>query len=290
MKKKIIGVITARMKSNRLPGKVMRDLAGKSVFEHHVERLRSVSGVDGMFLASSSERTANESLIREAERLNVPYYEGAIEDVLERHEKIMNKTGADAILRMTCDMPLFDIETLEDYVKAFHDYSPDYIYPGNFNLLSGTMTELISAKAITKSHKYYRGPAITKYIIENPDEFKMHGVTVRNDICRNDVRLDLDFPEDLELIGTIYKELYDGRPIRLEDVYRFLDDNPSLIQINRNRVHNEAFAYGQCLLYKPLFQVTRCGDGFVILDEMAQSIEYDRFLEELERMFGPRAS
>jgi len=36
--------------------------------------------------------------------------------------------------------------------------------------------------------------------------------------------------------------------------------------------------------------VTRCGDGFVILDEMAQSIEYDRFLEELERMFGPRAS
>ena len=37
--RKVIGVITARMASTRLPGKVLRKMAGKSVFAHHVERM-----------------------------------------------------------------------------------------------------------------------------------------------------------------------------------------------------------------------------------------------------------
>ena len=285
MQKKVVGVITARMKSTRLTGKVMKDLSGKSVFAHHVERLRSVRGLDAIYLATSSERNSNEPLIREAQRLGIPYYEGANEDVLERHEKIVEMTNADAVIRVTCDMPLFDNKTLETYIETFHAYNPDYIYPGNFNLLSGTMCELFSVKAIRRSHMNYRGPAIAKYILENPDKFRMYGVEVRNDICRTDVRLDLDFSEDFELMQKIYNELYNDLPIRLEDVYRYLDDNPSLILINRWRAHNEASAYNQRLLYNPLFQVIRSGDGYVILDKRAQIIEYEKFLEELSQMF-----
>jgi len=285
LRESIIGVITARMDSKRLPGKIMKDLAGKSVFAHHVERLRNVKSLDGIFLATSFEREANAPLIEEAKRLGVPYYEGEKEDVLERHEKIIDITGAAALLRVTCDMPLFDIPTLNKYIEEFHNSQPDYIYPGNFNLLSGTMCELLSAKAIQMSHQEYKGPAIAKYIIENANKFKMVGVMVRNDICRTDIRLDLDYPEDYELIKRIYEELYKDGPIPLEDVYKFLDDNPGLILLNKFRVHNEVASYTHNLLYnKPIYQVVKSGERIEILNETGQFIEYKQFLKEMEKL------
>ncbi len=284
-KYKVIGVITARMSSRRLPGKVMKPLCGKSVFAHHLERLRSISELDGVYLVTSLE-LENMPLIAEAKRLDVPYYEGEKEDVLERHEKIVRISAASAIIRITCDMPLFDIPTVSAYIEAYNEYQPDYIYPANFNLLNGTMCELVSAGAIIKAHKFYKGPAITKYIIEHPGEFKMKGVAVRNDICRTDVRLDLDFPEDYELINKIYEKLYRGKPIALEDAYGFLDDNPSLILINKFRAHNEAASYVQRLLYKPVFQVIKSGEQYEIINELGQQVNYSDFTDKLKSLFA----
>ena len=252
MREKVIGVITARMSSQRLPGKAMKDIAGKSAFAHHVERLSSVELLDGIYLATSSDGVKNLPLIEEAERLGVPYYEGEKEDVLERHERIIGMTGAAAVIRVTCDMPLFDIPTLTQYIQEFHDSRPHYIYPANCNLLLGTMCELISSEAIQRSHRFYRGPALAQYIVENPAEFEMREVMIRNDICRTDVRLDLDYPEDLELIRRIYEALYKDKPIPLEEVYEFLDSNPELISINKFRVHTEGNYYAHRLLYGPL--------------------------------------
>ena len=275
------------MASERLPGKVMEYLAGKSVFAHHVERLREVGSLDGIYLATSHDPGVNTPLIQEAQRLGVSYYEGERNDVLERHVKIVDTTGASAVIRVTCDMPLFDILTIDAYIQLFHYSQPDYIFPANFNLLSGTMCELISSSAIRKSHSYYKGPAINKYIIENPGEFNIKGVTVRNDICRTDVRLDLDFPEDLELIRKIYEEMYNGQPIPLEEVYKFLDDNPSFILINKFRAHNEAASYVQSLLYKkPIYQLVKSGERIEILNELGQFVEYEQFLTEIESLFN----
>jgi spore coat polysaccharide biosynthesis protein SpsF len=273
------------MKSTRLPGKVMKLLAGKSVFAHHVERLQCVKGLSEIYLATSSEHEINKQLIDEAENLGIPVYEGANEDVLERHEKIIELTRADAVIRITCDMPLLDITTIEQYIEAFSEFRPDYIYPGNFNLLSGTMCELFSAFAIKESHKHHRGPAIAKYIVENQSEFTLHPIDIRHDVCRSDVRLDLDYPEDFELMEVIYNNLYKGQPIALEEAYRFLDDNPSYILINQWRNHNEVISYVHNRLYKPLYQVSRSGDGYVILDEKAQPIELESFLEKVKELF-----
>ena len=286
---KIIGVITARMASERLPGKVMKDLVGKSVFAHHVERLRNVTLLDGIYLATSHDPGINDPLIQEANDLEVPYYEGEKNDVLERHVKIVETTGATAVIRVTCDMPLFDIPTLDAYIQLFRNTQPDYIYPANFNLLSGTMCELISASAIKKSYCNYKGPAISKYIIENKEEFDIKGVMIRNDICRTDVRLDLDFSEDLELIRQIYDKLYKGQPIPLEEVYKFLDDNPGLILINKFRAHNEAASYTHSLLYnKPIYQIVKAGERVEVLNKLGQFVEYKQFLKEIEILFNSR--
>ena len=50
---KNVAIINARMTSSRLPGKVLKDLKGKSVFFHHVERMKKSNRVEKIYLATS---------------------------------------------------------------------------------------------------------------------------------------------------------------------------------------------------------------------------------------------
>lgn len=94
--KKVIGVITARMASTRLPGKVLLKMAGKSIFAHHVERMQAVKGLDGVFLATSTD-PKNQALIAEAESLGCGWFAGAEQDIVNRHVKLCEREGADAL-------------------------------------------------------------------------------------------------------------------------------------------------------------------------------------------------
>ena len=116
--RKVIGVITARMASTRLPGKVLQMMAGKSVFAHHVERMKNVKGLDGVFLATSKD-PLNKQLIEEAERFDCGWYTGAEQDIVDRHIKLCEREGADAFIRVTCDSPIFDIESTSRFVSEF---------------------------------------------------------------------------------------------------------------------------------------------------------------------------
>src|SRR3990170_1594263 len=125
--KKVIGVITARMASTRLPGKVLKKMAGKSIFGHHVERMKNVKGLDDVFLATSVD-PKNKELIEEAEKLGCGWYAGAEQDIVDRHIKLCEREKADAVIRVTCDSPIFDIVSASRFVEEFRKEFRDYIY------------------------------------------------------------------------------------------------------------------------------------------------------------------
>ena len=53
MKKKTFAIIQARMGSTRLPGKVLRELCGKPMLHHIVQRIKQVASIDTIMLATS---------------------------------------------------------------------------------------------------------------------------------------------------------------------------------------------------------------------------------------------
>ena len=62
----------------------------------------------------------------------------------------------------------------------------------------------------------------------------MHDLPAEKEIARQELRLTVDTQEDYELMTKIYDSLYkDGEIIALEDVIRFLDANPDLLNINK---------------------------------------------------------
>lgn len=281
---KVIGVITARMSSRRLPGKVMKEIAGKSVFAHHVERMRNVKGLDGIFLATSTD-PLNRELIEEAERLGCGWYAGAEEDVVERHIKLCEREAADAVIRVPCDSPLFDIESASVFVEEFKKEYWDYIYVSNMTMIQGTVRELVSYNALLKVHKHYKGPAITIYIAENMDEFKTLGIEVDIELCRPEYRLTLDDAIDLEMISQIYEALYKGEPLALRDVYVWLDDNPQIAQINKHVAVSEISQYNANLIDKPLYSIVASRGKYIILDKQKQIIEPEEFFRKLLDLF-----
>ena len=281
--KSVIGVITARMASTRLPGKVIKPLVGKSIFAHHVERMKAVRGLKKVCLATSVD-PKNKELIKEAECLGCSWYAGPEEDIVERHVKLCEQENADAVIRVTCDCPLFDIDISSKFVELFNKQYYDFISCGNMPMMQGTLTELISFKALTKVHESYRGPAISLPIRENLDAFSTITTDIKSDLVRPEYRLTVDEPADYALMEHIYNELYEGHPIPLSNVYTWLDDNPEIAKINQHVSIKGVNRYAANLMEKPLYSIVKSGGKYVILDEKKQIISAGQFLADIQKM------
>lgn len=281
---KIIGVITARMASTRLPGKVLQKMAGKSVFAHHVERMKNVNGLDGVFLATSAD-PKNKELIEEAERLGCGWYAGAEQDIVDRHIKLCERENADAVIRVTCDSPIFDIESASRFVEEFKKEYRDYIYVSNMTMIQGTLSELISYNALMEIHKHYRGAAVSMHIKENMAKFKTLGIEIDIDLCRPEYRLTIDEAVDIEMIRKIYEALYNGKPLNLREVYTWLDDNPQVAKMNMHVGIKGCEQQSANLMEKPLYSIVASGRKHVILDEQKRKIEPSDFIKRFKELF-----
>lgn len=282
--RKVIGVITARMASTRLPGKVLKEIADKTNFAHHVERMSHVKGLDGIFLATSND-PLNESLIEEAERLRCGWYAGSEQDVVERHVVLCEREGADAVIRVTCDCPIFNIESTSRFVEEFQKEFFDYIYVSNMSMINGTLSELISYKALFETHKHYKGPGVSMFVRENINKFKTLGIEIENDLCRPEYRLTVDEPADLDLIRNIYSSLYKGEPLDLREVYVWLDDNPEIGKINQHVGLKAINIYGANLMENPIYSIVPSGKGYVILDKNKRNVEPSEFINIVQQLF-----
>lgn len=282
--RKVIGVITARIASTRLPGKVLQMMAGKSVFAHHVERMKNIKGINGVFLATSKD-PLNKQLIEEAERLDCGWYTGAEQDIVDRHIKLCEREGADAVIRVTCDSPIFDIESASRFVDEFKKKHQDFIYVSNMTMIQGTLSELISYNALLEIHKHYRGAAVSMHIKENMEEFDVSGIEIDTDLCRPEYRLTIDEAIDIEMIRHVYDSLYKGCPLELHDVYTWLDDNPEIAKMNMHVGIKGCEQQSANLTETPLYSIVQSGKKCVILDDMKRMVNPAIFLERFLDLF-----
>src|SRR5256885_11107533 len=117
---KITATIQARMGSTRLPGKVLMTVGTEPVLARVVHRLRRAALIDGIIVATS-DRPADDAIVRECNRLQVACFRGSENDVLDRYWQAAQWCGAEAIVRITSDCPLIDAELVDETIQAFLD-------------------------------------------------------------------------------------------------------------------------------------------------------------------------
>lgn len=234
---KIAAIIQARMASTRLPEKVLKDIAGKPMLWHIINRLKFSKKIDEIILAIPNSKESDK-LEKFSEDNKVNYFRGSEEDVLSRYYETAKKFKVDVIIRITADCPLIDPEIIDKVIEKHLESGADY----TSNLLKRTFPkgldiEVFSFSALEKSFEETKKRAdrehVTLYIREQPRKFKR--VNIENDKDISFMRWTVDEKEDLEFVREIYKRLYRGGRIFLtKEIVELLEKEPKLLEINKN--------------------------------------------------------
>ena len=229
----VIAIVQARMQSSRLPGKILADLKGKPLIAHIIERLKATDGVDRVVLAVPESEAAY--LAPVAEEAGADLHPGSYNDVLGRFYSAARNFPSAYHVRATGDNPLIDTLMLARCIKECKSGHWDIV--GCRNMPLGTSTEVFPASLLDHLRCFgrlsYHREHVTTYVYEHENEFRVRRLTPPRKLQAPEYRLTVDTPEDLSLMRTIYNSLYQAnRVIALEEVIRFLQQNPQIAGIN----------------------------------------------------------
>ncbi len=242
---KAIAIMQTRMGSTRLPGKVLMDIAGRTMLARCVERTRLVPGIREVVVATTVD-PRDAPVVKEAARLGAPVFRGSEQDVLDRYYRAAEAFKADPVVRVTSDSPLLDPEVGGLVLKAYREEDPDYAsnsvqrtFPLGLNLEAIRPAAL--ARAWREARKTYERVHVTPYIYQHPELFRL--VHVRGERDLSDHRWTVDSPEDLAFVRAVYERLgADGR-FGWREVLDLVNHEPQIREINR-RVRQKALDEG----------------------------------------------
>jgi len=235
-------IVQARMQSTRLPKKVLMRVLDTPLLNFLIERLRRVRNAKNMLVATTKE-TDDEAIVQFCDKSGVQCYRGDENDVLDRYLQAAKAVDADPIIRITADCPLIDPEVVEQVIQVYLNHEFDYVsntlirtYP------RGMDTEVFSRKSLEVSAFHAKEQSekehVTLYLYRHPERFKLENVACQKNLSK--YRLTVDTKEDFKLIKSVIEGLYPKKPqLTLEDIIRFLDNHPELIQINRHIVQKQ---------------------------------------------------
>jgi spore coat polysaccharide biosynthesis protein SpsF len=208
---KRVAIVQARMGSSRLPGKILEDIAGRSMLERVVARVRTSEVIDELVIATTTQ-PEDEVIVTIARTLGVRSYRGSSEDVLGRFAAAADDLSADIVVRITADCPLIDPAVVGRVVRGLEQEPPcDYAS----NVLERTYPRGLDAEGLygdvlARTARLARSPQAREHVTwfiygERPDLWTLRSVT--DDINNSDLRWTVDTPGDLELVRRLYREL-----------------------------------------------------------------------------------
>jgi spore coat polysaccharide biosynthesis protein SpsF len=230
---KVTAVIQARMQSKRLPGKSMKEIAGKPLLAHVIERARAMDGVGAVVVATCED---NQPIVDLAASLGVQSFVGSESNVLDRYYLSALQAGGDYIVRITGDNPFTDVEYGSMAIEIALESGTDLTSISGLPLGAGV--EVIKFTALETAWKEgstaYHFEHVTPYIKEHSELFSIqrHPVNLRR--CAKDLRLTVDTPEDYDLACRIYSTLYKGTPFSIREVITFIEEHPELAALNKH--------------------------------------------------------
>lgn len=232
----IVAIVQARMGSSRLPGKVMRNICGRTMIARVVRRATRSELIDQIVVATTT-KTSDDPIVAECDRLNVPVFRGDEQDVLDRYYQAAMAYNAEAIVRITSDCPLIEPKVVDRVIQALLNEHPDYAsnsikhtYPRGLDAEVMTMEALI--RAWQKATEPYQRIHVTPYIYQNPDQFKLFSVMYEADYSY--YRWTVDTQEDLDFVRAVYSRLGNMDTFTWKDVLAILEKEPVLTEINRH--------------------------------------------------------
>lgn len=244
-KPKVVCVLTARMSSERLPGKALVEYGDppRPNLAWMVERYQSVPGIDYITVATSDFHD-DDDIADWCHRNYVAYYRGSKSDVTRRIREAAQPYAPDYVVRGTCDCPFLEPDALQMAIDVVTLHGADagrIAAPPHHTAIYGSIEYPYSWRAVVKMDDESTGPGREHFgwhLEEHRSEYYViypQATDAFYQTYYRPYRLELDTPQDLELVRRIYEALQaDGTPIPLHRVIRLLDARPDLRSLNQH--------------------------------------------------------
>lgn len=239
-------IVQARMKSMRLPGKVMKPLGHTTVIGFLLQRLSRSAEIDQIVLATSTE-DEDTPLADHVETLGFSVFRGSEQDVLGRFYHAAAMYQADIIVRITGDCPLIDPQIVDEVIGDYTQGGADYVSnvaPPTFP--DGMDVEVFSMETLAKANMHASAAEEREHVtpyIRLHDDFAVRNVV--GEVDRSAWRLTLDTDQDYLVISDVVNYFHLENNFSFEQIIEYIEEVSSdNIIINNSYSRNQGLNMG----------------------------------------------
>lgn len=207
-------VTQARSGSTRLPGKVLKEVGGKTLLQIHLERLQKCKNISEIIVATTV-KDEDSVIYNHAIDWGFNASRGSELDVLDRFYQAVKDKKANWIVRVTSDCPLLDPALVDKVITFVQEKDVDYGSNGLIeNFPDGQDIEVFKFSALEMAWKNARLKSerehVTPYIRNHSENQGDNLFTMINYPCKYDfskIRMTVDEPKDFDLIKHLIEDL-----------------------------------------------------------------------------------
>ncbi len=254
------------MSSSRLPGKVLLDIAGRTMLERVVTRAQRARTLDAVAIATTTD-ASDDPLAEFCARHGYACYRGSLFDVLDRYYQAALEFHSGVIVRLTADCPVIDPEVIDLTVSSFFSGQPVPAFDFAANRLPppwkrtfpiGLDTEVCTFAALQhawqQADQPYQREHVMPYLYDqahsrhftsfeelqqageiSPEIFKVLVVHYERDLGMQ--RWTVDTIQDLELLRRISAHFEGRDDFSWQEVLALMESQPRLFEINAGVQH-----------------------------------------------------
>ena len=247
---KIVASIQIRMGSSRLPGKALKEIAGKSLLEWQIERLKRSLLIDEIVVATTL-KPQDDVLQQEAKRLGVTCFRGSEDNVLERVYQAVENSKADIHLEFYGDSPFVDPQLIDQTIGyLLKNFSRlDYVttalkttYPPGLEVTAykaNCLSRAHQSTSPTDPLREHTGPNIHKL-----NDVAFENLEAPSEFNYPEFYFEIDTQEDFVMLSTLIQLVLNqyGSKFTTQNLIEIAKQNPEIMEMNNN-VHRRWKAF-----------------------------------------------
>ena len=231
--------IPARLGSKRFPSKPLKEINGKPIIKHLIERLKSCKSIQNIVVCTT-ELEEDDIFVKYLKNENVLTFRGSESDILKRFLDAAKTFNTEIIVDVEADKIYTDPKYVDLIVDELQDPKIDFVTGNNslvkFDPVFGfhgfvpagfkvtALKKICELKKTDNTETGYKEFFTSNKIIKTKFLLPESDITIPSRF-----RFALDYPEDFKLAKVIISNL--GNNFSIRDVLQFIQKNPHLEQI-----------------------------------------------------------
>jgi len=230
---RVVAVIQARMNSVRLPGKVLKPIAGEPLLWHILHRLKGCRLLEEIAVATSAN-PADDAIAQWCNSQGVTLVRGPKDDVLALYALAAEKLDADIIVRVPSDTPFLDAGYIDHLVATLIEQQGDYVLPEEGTDDAPESVDAFSRRALDRlmmdaAQDSAAREHVTGYFRQHPSFVKAVRARPYAPVAENSGWLTVDSQDDLAFAEAVHARLHvKAGEASLDDLLRLLEREPAL--------------------------------------------------------------